>query len=330
MTYNSRKFLLAAVLALPAFGSIAVNSAVAEPKTVAIANFGEHPILNTVVDGFKAEILASGMVEGKDVVFTLDHVNFDTTLIPQMIAKIEASHPALVLTITTPVSQNFKNQLGGKGIPMVFAAVTDPVAAGLVPTRDKADASMTGASDALNIDAVLQFTRQLVPDAKTLGIPYNPGEANDVATVEQFKQHATQHGFQISEVGIDNPNDIQPRVASLASRADVIYAPGSSLIQPAISAVVAATNEAKIPLVNNNTNMVDTGIIQAAAGVSYEKHGHLAGKLAVRILKGESPADLPPAYPTYEDQTIMISKKAMAAIGKPIPESLSGCGCIVE
>ena len=99
------------------------------------------------------------------------------------------------------------------------------------------------------------------------------GETNDVSTIEQFKRNAARHGFEICEVGIDSPNDIQPSVASLISRADVIYAPGSSLIQPAISAVVAATNKVRVPLINNNTNMVDTGIIPAAAGGSEDRHG---------------------------------------------------------
>lgn len=330
MTPFPRRLLLAAAFALPALATIAANPATAEPKTIAIANFGDHPILNEAVKGFKDEILASGFVEGQDVVFTLDHVNFDTTLIPQMIAKIEASAPAIVLTVTTPVSQNFKNQMGGKGVPLIFMAVTDPVAAGLVPGSDKADPAITGASDALNADGVLEFTRQLFPDAKTFGVPYNPGEANDVATVEQFKARAAQHGFEIVEIGIDNANDIQPRVAGLAAKVDVIYAPGSSLIQPALAAVAAAANEAKVPLINNNTNMVDMGLIPAAAGVSYDRHGHLAGKIAVRILKGEDPATITPAYPGPEDQAIMISKKAMASIGKTIPESFANCGCIVE
>jgi putative ABC transport system substrate-binding protein len=330
MTGFTRRLLLSAVLALPALGPLATTQAMAEPKIIAIANFGEHPTLNTIVDGFKARILASGLVEGKDVVFTLDHVNFDTTLIPQMIAKIEATHPALVLTVTTPVSQNFKNQLAGKGIPLIFVAVTDPVAAGLVPARDKSDPNMTGVSDAVNIGAVLTFARRLFPEAKKLGVPYNPGEANDVSTIELFKQHGAEHGFEIVGMGVDSPNDIQPRTAALAREVDVIYGPGSSLTQPAISAVAAAANEAKVPLINDNTNLVEEGVIPAANGVSYEKHGQKAAAIALRLLKGESPADIPPAYPTAEDQAIMISRKAMEAIGKPIPDSFADCGCIVE
>lgn len=301
-----------------------------ELKTIAIASFGDHPQLNAVAEGFKAEILDSGLKEGADVAFTQDHVNFDTTLVPQMISKIEVSNPALVLSITTPVSQNVKNQLGEKGIPLIFAAVTDPVAAKLVPSWKAGDTNMSGASDALDIDATLAFARKLFPDARTIGVPYNPGEANDAATLGLFKKFAEKNGFSVVEVGIDNTNEIQPRITALAGRADIIYGPSSNLIQPAISAVAAAANEAKIPLINSDAGPVREGVIPAAFEVSFEKIGHIAGALAVRALNGESLAGIAPAKPTYDDHKIVISKKAIAAIGAVIPDSFADCGCIVD
>lgn len=324
-----RRTLLTTALAA-SLASLGAGWAAAEPKTIAIANFGDHPQLNAVAEGFKAEILASGLVEGTDVAFTLDHVNFDTTLLPQMIAKIEANKPALVLSITTPVSQNVKNQLGGLGIPLIFSAVTDPVAAQLVPSWDKGDANMSGATDALDINATLAFARALFPEAKTIGVPYNPGEANDVATLELFKKHAAANGFEVLEVGIDNTNDIQARITALAGKADLLYGAGSNLIQPAISAVASAANESKIPLINSDAGPVTEGIIPAAFAVSYEKIGHIAGSIAVRALNGESLEGIAPVSPKYEDHTITISKKAMEAIGATIPDSFKDCGCIVE
>mgnify|MGYP001357010054 CR=1 FL=1 len=310
--------------------SLGAGWAAAEPKVIAIANFGEHPQLNAVADGFKAELLASGLVEGTDVVFTTDHVNFDATLLPQMISKIEATKPALVLSITTPVSQNVKNQMGGLGIPLIFSAVTDPVAAGLVPSWDKGDANMSGATDALDINATLAFARKLFPNAKTIGVPYNPGEANDVATLGLFKKYAAENGFEVVEVGIDNTNDIQARITALAGKADLLYGAGSNLIQPAISAVASAANEAKIPLINSDAGPVNEGIIPAAFAVSYEKIGHIAGSIALRALNGEALEGIAPISPKYEDHTITISKKAMAAVGATIPDSFADCGCIVE
>ncbi|MAW85105.1 MAG: ABC transporter [Phyllobacteriaceae bacterium] len=325
-----RRTFLSTAAALTCLAMLGAGPAAAEPKTIAIANFGEHPQLNAVADGFKAEILASGMAEGTDVVFTLDHVNFDTTLLPQMISKIEATKPALILSITTPVSQNIKNQLGGKGIPVVFSAVTDPVAAGLVPSWESGDANMTGASDALDINATLAFARKLLPDAKVFGVPYNPGEANDVATLDLFKKHGAENGFEIVEIGIDNTNDIQARITAAAGRVDVLYGPASNMIQPAISAVAAAANEAKIPLINSDEGPVREGIIPAAFAVSYDKIGHIAGAIAVRALKGEDLSAIAPVSPAYEDHGITISRKAMEAIGVSIPSSFDGCDCIVD
>ena len=321
-----RKTLLAAALC----AASVLGASAAELKTIAIANFGDHVQLNAAAEGFKAEILASGLKEGTDVRFTQDHVNFDTTLLPQMISKIEASNPALVLSITTPVSQNVKNQIGEKGIPIIFAAVTDPVAAKLVPSWEAGDTNISGASDALDIDATLAFARKLFPDTKAVGVPYNPGEANDVATLELVKKFAGKHGYSVVEVGIDNTNEIQPRITALTGKADVIYGPTSNLIQPAISAVAAAANEAKIPLINSGGELVNAGQIPAAFEVSYDRIGHLAGAMAVQVLKGKPIAEIPPVKPSYDDHKIVISKKAMAAIGAAIPDSFADCGCIVD
>ncbi len=154
----------------------AMNSASAEPIKVGIANFGEHPQLNASIAGFKEAMAANGFAEGTDVVYSESHTNFDASLVPQMIAKLQAENPKLIYTITTPVSQIAKKALAGSGIPIVFSAVTDPVAAKLVPSWDKGDDGMTGASDLHDIAAVLEFTHKFLPDAKRLALPYNPGE----------------------------------------------------------------------------------------------------------------------------------------------------------
>ena len=326
---HKRSFLKAAAAGacLLAMGATA---AFAEPIKIAIANFGDHPQLNAAVAGFKAELAAEGFKEGTDVVYTLDHVNFDATLVPQMLTKIEAQKPALVLTVTTPVSQMAKNALAKSGTPIVFTAVTDPVAAGLVPSWDKGGDGITGSSDMQDVDATFKFARSLLPNAKTIGVPFNPGEANDAALVKIMKEKAPAEGFAIAEVGVDNANDIPQRVASLAGKADVIYVPESNLIQPAVAAVASAALAAKIPVINTDEGPVKQGIVPASFSMSYDKVGRNAGKLAVRILKGEKPADVAPAKPAYEDHAATLSKKGAAAFGMAIPDSFANCNCIGE
>lgn len=324
---HKRHFLKAAAAGV-ALLALSATQAFAEPVKIAIASFGDHPQLNAAVAGFKAELAAEGLKEGTDVTFTFDHVNFDATLVPQMLSKIEAEKPALVLTVTTPVAQMAKNALAKSGIPIVFTAVTDPVAAGLVPSWDKGGDGITGSSDMQDVDATLTFARKLMPNAKTMGVPFNPGEANDAALIKILQEKAAAQGFAIAEVGVDNANDIPQRVASLAGKADVIYVPASNLVQPAVAAVASAALAAHIPVINTDERPVKEGIVPASFSISFEKIGQNAGKLAGRILKGEKPADLAPVKPVYEDHAATLSKKAAAAFGLTIPDSFADCKCI--
>lgn len=307
-----------------------LGAAIAEPIKIGIANFGEHPQLNASIAGFKKALADNGFVEGKDVVYTESHTNFDASLVPQMIAKLQAEQPKLIYTVTTPVSQIAKKALAGSGINIVFSAVTDPVAAKLVPSWDAGDEGMTGATDLQDMAAVMEFTKKLLPNAKRFGVPYNPGEANDVALLEKIKEVAPAAGFEVVAVGVDNVNDIQQRIASFAGKADVIYTPASNLLQPAVAAVSAAARQAGIPIVNSDDGAVRNGVVPASFAVNYTQVGMNAGKIAAEILKGKDPKTIAPSRPAYEDHAPTISKKAMAAFGVEIPESMANCGCIVD
>lgn len=305
-------------------------TAAAEPIKIAIANFGEHPQLNASIVGFKKALADNGFVEGKDVVYTESNTSFDASLVPQMIAKLQSDNPKLMYTITTPVSQIAKKALAGSGIPIVFSAVTDPVAAKLVPSWDAGDVGMTGATDLQDIAAVMAFTKKLLPNAKRFGVPYNPGEANDVALLDKVKQAAPAAGFEVVAVGVDNVNDIQQRIASFAGKADVIYTPASNLLQPAIAAVSAAARQAGIPIVNSDDAAVRNGVVPASFAVNYEQVGENAGKIAAKILKGADPKTIAPSRPAYEDHAPLINTTVLKAFGADVPASLSDCNCFVK
>ncbi|MCK3777135.1 ABC transporter substrate-binding protein [Ensifer sesbaniae] len=221
--------------------------------------------------------------------------------------------------------------LAGSGIPVVFSAVTDPVAAKLVPSWEAGDDGMTGATDLQDVAAVMAFTRKLLPEAKRFGVPYNPGEANDTALLDKIKEAAPAAGFEVVEVGVDNVNDIQQRIASFAGKADVIYTPASNLLQPAIGAVSAAARQAQIPIVNSDDGAVRDGVVPASFAVNYEQVGVNAGKIAAEILKGTDPKTIAPSRPAYEDHAPLISKKATAAFSIEVPAALAGeCNCVVD
>ena len=307
-------------------GVSAITANAADVKKISIANFGSHPQLNAVVEGFRSAVDAGGV----NVEYTVDHVNFDATLLAQMFSKIQASDPDLIVSITTPVAQNMLNLFAGSGKPMLFGAVTDPVAAELVPSWDAGGDNITGVADAMDIKATLEFMRSLFPKARTVGVPYNPAEANDVAILKQFETHAPEVGLKVASVGIDNTNDIMARVTSLAARSDIIYGPTSNLIQPAIAAVASAATQAGKPVVNTDERPVSDGLVTAGFTLGYHRIGEMLGEMAVQVLNGKSPRDMATRKPAFDDHIMAISRSAMESLGAPIPDGFADCKCIVD
>ena len=306
------------------------TAAQADGVRIGIAQFGPHPQLDAVVTAFKAELAAAGYKEGQNTTYDYAHVNFDPSLVPQLLTKQKAGNPDLILTITTPVSQGAKQLLKGSKIPVVFAAVTDPVAAKLVPSWDKGAPDMTGASDLQSLDGVLAFTRKLLPKAKRIGVPFNPGEDNDVAMLGMMKAIASKYGFTVVDVGVDNANDIPVRISSLRGKADVIYVAASNLLQPAVPAVASAANAIRVPVINAAEGPVRENLVLGSFAVDYSQVGKNAGKIAVRILKGTSPADIAPVKPAYADHAPLISAKQMKMYGVTLSGDLANCGCVVQ
>jgi len=326
---HTRRPMFAAV-ALALFGVLNTPAQAADPVRIAIANFGEHPALNAVIEGVKRGLAEAGYVEGKNATYSLSNVSFDPSLAPQMIAKLKAEKPALMVTVTTPISQIAKQALQGSGIPQVFAAVTDPVAAKLLPGWTAGDTGVTGATDRQDAGAVLALARRLMPQAQRLGLPYNPGEANDAAQADIFKAAAPKYGFQVVTVGVDSVNDIQPRIASLKGKVDLVYAPASNLMAQASSAVVAATRQAGLPLLSAEADAVRRGEAVASVGVSYQQVGVNAGRLAAKILAGTDPKTLAPVVPALAEHETLVSHKAAAAIKFQIPAELATCNCFAD
>lgn len=301
--------MLRTLLVLSALAAGAVQ---AQPKLIAIANFGEHPALRAAVNGFKAEVVRQGFAEGRDVAFDDQHINFDRTLIPQLLTNAAAKKPALLVAVTTPVAQSSIRVITDKSLPVVFMSVVDPVVAKIVPSWERGSDTHTGATLYPDFDASLAFVRQLLPNAKRLGIPFNPGEDNDISNMKEMRAAAPRHGFAIAEVGIDNPNDIAQRLQSLQGKVDAVFVIQSNILQTSLPVIAATTQRMGVPAINTLDTPVRQHQFLAAHALSYERMGANAGRIAARILRGEKPAAIAPHRPGPEDYSIVISRKQLA------------------
>lgn len=322
----SAKYAVRMALGAAVGMALGLSAASAETK-IGIAQFGKHPQLDETVTAFKAELTKLGV---KDAVYDELQVNFDATLIPQMVTKLVSGSPKLILAVTTPVAQGARQIVGNSNTPVVFAAVTDPVAAKLTPSWTAGDKGMTGASDLQDVTSVVTFIKKLLPDAKRVAYLYNPGEDNDVAVLKLMQEATKAGGLELVEVGLDNTNDIPIRVGSLAGKADVIYVPASNLVQPAIPAVAAAALSINIPIVDSSAQAVRDGLVAAAFEVSYTKVGQNAAKLAAEIIAGKSTESLAPIKPSYEDHTALINAAVLTKTGQKVPDSFKDCECFVK
>ncbi|MBL8377226.1 MAG: ABC transporter substrate-binding protein [Burkholderiales bacterium] len=312
-----RKLLVGLVLTLVS------AAAAAQPRLIAIANFGEHPALRAAVNGFKAEVLRQGFSEGRDIAFDDQHINFDRTLIPQLLTNAQSKKPALIVAVTTPVAQSSIRVVTDKSIPIVFMSVVDPVVAQIVPSWQAGSATHTGATLYPDFNASLAFVRQLLPNAKRLGVPYNPAEDNDKTNMAEMRAIAPKFGFEIAEVGIDTANDIPQRLQSLQGRADALFVIQSNLLQTSLPVIAATAQRVGIPAINTLDTPVRNHTFLAAHALSYERMGANAGRIAARILKGEKPAAIAPHRPAPADFSIVISRKQAAQWKVEVPAALA-------
>ncbi len=312
--------LLRAMLVLLA---LLAAPAQAQPRLIAIANFGEHPALRAAVNGFKAEVVRQGFVEGRDVAFDDQHINFDRTLIPQLLTNAAAKKPAMIGAGTTPVAQSSIRVVTDKSVPVVFMSVVDPVVAKIVPSWQAGSDTHTGATLYPDFNASLAFVRQLLPKARRLGVPFNPGEDNDTTNMKEIRAAAPRHGFEIAEVGIDNPNDIAQRLQSLQGKVDAVFVIQSNILQTSLPVIAATTQRMGLPAINTLDTPVRQHQFLAAHALSYERMGANAGRIAARILKGEKPASIAPHRPGPEDFSIVISRKQLAQWKIELPPALA-------
>jgi putative ABC transport system substrate-binding protein len=305
-------------------------AASAQPKHVAIAGWGPHPTLNDTLAGFKKGLAEGGFPEGTGVVFDETNVNFDASLIPQMLTRLAGAQPDLMVTVATPVSVAARNQLRSRTFPIVFVPIADPVHAGLVPSWDKGAKLMTGASVALDYQAVLGFCKKVLPKLKRLGLLYDTGDDSSKAAIDGMEAIAAKNGVTMVRIGVDNPNELAQRVQSAVGRVDALFTVASGRIQQGMAAISATADRAKLPVLTSVPQAVRQNYALAALAVSFAQSGEAAGKIAARILKGEDPATIPPYRATAAEHVPMINGQKLKELGMPLPKALADCKCVIN
>ena len=307
-----RKLLLALAVA-----GIA-SPALAADVTVAVTSIVEHPALNAVRDGVKEALEAAGFKDGAGGFhFVFETAQGKPEIAAQIAKKFVGDDVSVIVAISTPSAQGAV--AATKDIPIIFSAVTDPLAAQLVASLKKPGANVTGVSDMSPITEQFALVREISPKVKTLGVIFNPGETNSVVLVKRLKEVAGGAGVTVVESPATKSGEVKQAALALVGKVDAIYIPTDNTVVSALEAAVAVAEENKIPLYMGDTDSVARGAI-ASVGFNYHDVGVDTGKIVARVLKGEKPGDIDVGFATGTN--LVVNKGAAAKMGVTIPDAV--------
>lgn len=307
-----KKLITTAVAA----ATLTLSTAHADQAFVATTAIVEHPALDSVRDGIK-EVLEESGYNNENLKFTYESAQGNPAVAAQIARKLVGESPDVIVGISTPSAQSLVSAT--QDIPVVFSAVTDPLAAKLVSNYDAPGGNVTGLSDRTPVAQHLDLVREFLPDMKTLGVPYNPGEPNAVAIVALLKEEAAKKGIRIVEAPAPKSSDVMMATQKLIGEVDAIYCPTDNTILTALESVVKVGIDGQIPVFSADTGSVERGTL-AALGFNYHDMGRQTGAVIVRILKGEKAGDIPVRVATGSD--LYVNTKMARLMGVEIPQTV--------
>ena len=314
--------LVAGVLSasmLTACSSDSSNSAASgDSVTVGIAQFAEHGSLDNCVEGFKLGMEEAGFIEGENVEYDLQNAQSDMATANQIAQNMVSSGYDLICGVATPMAQACYNAAEGK-IPVIYTAVTDPVAAELAKEDGSSVGNTTGTSDKLAVDAQLQMIRDFMPEAKKIGILYTTSETNSVSAIAEYKSLAGNYGFEIVDQGISQQSDIPLAATSLASKVDCISNLTDNTVVASLPTLLDAANKAGIPVFGSEIEQVKNGCV-ATEGLDYVELGKQTGAMAARVLNGEDITTIP--FETISEYSLYVNNDALSSLGLSVPDDL--------
>ena len=241
--------------------------------TIGISQFAEHGSLDNCREGFLAGLEEEGIVEGTNLTVLFDNAQADTGTASTISDNYVSKKVNLICAIATPSAMSAYNSTMNTDIPVIYTAV----------------GNITGTSDALAVDAQLKMIREILPDAKKIGILYTTSEANSVSTIEQYKEAAGSYGFEIVDSGINTIADVDLAAADLVTKVDCITNLTDNTVVSALQTVIAKATDAGIPVFGSEVEQVKAGCV-ASMGLEYFELGKQTGHMAAKVLKGEAKA----------------------------------------
>ena len=257
---------------------------------IGISQFITHQSLDATREGFVDELARQGYVEGENIEIDLQNAQGEQRNL-KTISQQLAESSDVVLAIATPSAQSLANTT--QTTPVIFSAVTDPVSAKLVESREHPGGNVTGTSDQSSdaISTQINLIKKVLPKAKSIGILYTQSEPNSVVQKDEAKRLLEEKGFTVVEKTILDSNNVKAAAESLMTEVDMVFVPTDNIISSTMETVKQVSIKHKVPVFGGSTEMIAVGGLYNY-GTNYEELGRQTARMLVRVLKGEKPENI--------------------------------------
>ena len=303
------------LLAVLLFASLTVP-AFAEEKTtytIGICNFVDDASLNQIIANIRARL---SELESDKISFNIleDNCNLDANVMNQIITNFLAQKADLLVGVATPVAMGMQAATEDNKVPVVFAAVSDPLGAGLVDSLEAPGANITGTSDYLDTNAVMNLIFAANPDADLIGLLYNVSEDSSTAPIAAAKEYLDAKGVKYIERTGTTVDEVMLAAEALVSAGvDAVFTPTDNTVMNAELAIYETFAEAKIPHYTGADSFALNGAF-LGYGVDYANLGvETANMIAEILLDGKDPGTVP--VKTFDNGTATVNTDTCAALG---------------
>lgn len=312
------KKMMTLLIAVTLLAAMALPAAAEEKIKVGIAQFAVHPSLDNCREGFLQGLAQEGFKDGENITVEVLNAQADMGQAAQIAENMTAKGVQLICAIATPMAVVCANTADGK-IPVVYSAVSDPVAAKLADEKGMGDGPVTGTSDTLPVEKQLKAIRALLPNAKRIGILYTVSEVNSSVQLKAYQEKAPEYGFEIEAAAINTGADIAIAAPGLVSRVDCLSMLLDNTVVQYLDVVLDEADAKNIPVFGSEIEQVRLGCA-AAEGIDYVALGIQTGQMAARVLRGEDAAAIP--FENIKESKLYINEEKLAALNLVLPDGM--------
>lgn len=285
------------------------SSSEKETHRIGVLQLVSHPALDQIYEGIQEGLAKEGLKEGENLELLFQNGQGDQSKLNTMSQQLVQDKAEVLVGIATPAAQALDNNVKNKDIPIVLGAITDPKGAGLVASNEKPGANITGVSDQPPVAEIVQLAKDLLPDAKKVGMLYSSSEMNSKFQVAKARKKAEALGLEVVEKPVASTNEVAQTVQVLAGEVDFVFIPLDNTIANAMETVNQEATKQNLPIFPSVETMVEQGGL-ATVGISQKELGVQTGIMAAKIAKGESDPATTPIYTFSKGETIINKTQA--------------------